>query len=163
MTIHDKLLRKELAKQLNKTVIKLHKSYTPDAILIDWEKRQIIAVEAETRSHYYKKYLDGEGETKKDSKERKKFDKVILLLPIAERQFKRYLAYSKVMKLKESFIDREKIGKRFEVSRETVHGWFSEKNKPWAVRLKEQEKENLEFRLVPVKGTQKGAKEILHS
>jgi len=71
--------------------------------------------------------------------------------------------HNQLLEHKNTLIDKEIVAREAGVCRETIHNWFSERTKPWVIKIKETRKENIEFEFVPVKGNQHKTKEVLHT
>jgi hypothetical protein len=149
--LHDFLLRlkiKQYQKFKDVKVIRLDCSYTPDAIVVDWEKRKVTALEVETsrNTHYY---LKGHYTRGKKKENRPDFDDVTLVM--VGRSRRTVKEFNAVAKLRKAQLSLRKISEKTGVSVDVIRDWVYRGRKPPFMRKRKRlEEAGVNLEVIPL-------------
>lgn len=135
---HDKIInnkRKELEDAGHK-VIRLDSGYLPDLISIDWETREVEAIEIETKTNKKRVYFKVDDGWQRSAKHnRKDFNATTVIIPRNGKGRTFYLPsqYYEALRLKEIGLTKSEISSKLGIPKVTLNSWFNG-TKPWSVQ-----------------------------
>jgi hypothetical protein len=129
VSLHEVLLRYKSSQYAAKghRVVRLDRSYTPDAVIIDWARRKVVALEIEIGRGTGLYFRKGNKQSQKTN--RAQFDNVIVVYPTHHaRTTDEYMA---VQKLRKSRLPLKTISEKTGVPIDTIRDWLYRGRKPY--------------------------------
>ena len=152
VSLHGILLRHKSDEYKAKgfRVIRLDHSYTPDAVMIDWVSKKVVALEIEIGRGtclYLRKY---KGKQSKKTN-RSEFDNVIVVYPTHHARTSE--EYMRVQKLRELRLPLKTISEKTGVPKDTIGDWLYRGRKPYHLKRTEiLQKSGITLEQVSLKG-----------
>jgi len=136
------MLEREIqhARKDDLRVIRLHNWYIPDAVIIDWKRRLVIALEVDIKRTYYN-YLKEKDGSKKNHRD--EFD-LVRLVAVTERpknsgKNRHYSleTYEKALALREEGYSYNQVGRLLGgIGGSQIYNWVKGKKTPLSVKRK---------------------------